>query len=201
MSKFVQVCVLVMVGMLVCAGSRAHAAFDMFIQFSNEGTSAQKIEGDSKAEGLPSGTWSEIKNISFGIENIVNIGSKSGGAGAGKATFKEIALELNPGQMTNALFLTCALGGHYEKVTIGFRKSGAATGKAGGFFMMIELSMVAVKTVDFSGSQGDDNPSAKVAFECGAIKMTVYKQSKDGSLDTKSPNIVSWDKTTNSAGK
>ena len=208
MSKFVQsLRVLLVVAVFALAG-RAHAAFDVFIQFtSDNGDSTPKVEGDSNDSTFKaSDGWCEIKGITFGIENTLNIGSATTGAGAGKAKFNEIALDIGPGSLANSLFVTCAMGGHYKTVKIVFRKAGAAAKGAGpgansGVFLEIELGLVGVKSEEFAASSGDDLPVTKVTLMCGSMKMTYRKQDANGKiLDTKGTS-VSWDSTTNSPGK
>lgn len=156
-------------------------AFDAFLKFSGEGVAAQKITGETMDATMKG--YTEISEFSFGIENKLNLGSSSGGAGAGKASFKQFNIKKQTDSASPALVLTCCLGGHYDTVELALRKSGAMAGKSGGIFLTYTFKMVAIASVDWSGASGDDVCSEGVVFEYGAIKMNYKKQDSTGKLE------------------
>src|SRR5207247_3610375 len=88
-------------------------------------------------------------------------------------------------------------GEHYEKDVVRLRKSGAKGGAASGdVYLSYDFKLVAVKSVEWSGSSGDDVPEETVVFEYGALKIGYKPQNKDGTLG----KLVerAWNKVTNS---
>jgi type VI secretion system secreted protein Hcp len=57
--------------------------------------------------------------------------------------------------------------------------------------------VVAVKSIDWSGSDGDDVPKESVIFEFGAIRITYTPQSADGTLLTAKKKQAQWDRVRN----
>ena len=69
-------------------------AFDAFLKFEPAAGSSETITGESQDSHFAGKDgWFEVKEFSFGIENTLNISSASGGAGAGKADFKEFTIK------------------------------------------------------------------------------------------------------------
>ncbi len=171
-------------------------AFDAFVKFYPAAGSSEPIDGESSDSQFKG--WFEIKEFSFGIENTLNITSASTGAGAGKADFKEFTIKKQTDKASPILASTCGKGGHYEKVELKLRKSGAKGGSVSGdVYLSYDFKIVAVKSVEWSGSSGDDVPEETVVFEYGALKIGYKPQNKDGTLG----KLVerSWNKVTNSA--
>jgi type VI secretion system secreted protein Hcp len=174
-------------------------AFDTFLCFTatSGSGSAVPIVGESQ-DSVYKGCF-EIKEFSFGAENTLNITSATGGAGAGKASFKEFKVKKQTDTATPFLLQTLGLGGHYDVVQLFIRKSGAqaAAGLSGQAYIVFSFGMVAVKSLDWSGSDGDDVPTEDVVFEFGELVVSYYPQLPTGLLDTK-PRTGSWSKLTNS---
>ncbi len=169
-------------------------AFDAFLNFIPAGA-AEKVTGESTDTQFKG--WFEIKEFSFGIENTLNISSASTGAGAGKAEFKEFTIKKQTDKASPSLAITCGQGGHYELVQLRLRKSGAKTsGGAGDVYLSYDFKLVAVKSIEWSGSSGDDVPEETVIYEYGALKIGYKPQNKDGTLGSVIER--SWNKVTNS---
>ena len=190
--------IVLFLSLMLIAGA-AHAAVDTFINFEpGSGPGAPKIDAETQDSYFKTLNALEVKSVAFGLENAPTIGSKTGGASAGKASFKEISIQLTPGQATNKLFLACAMGAHFEKSTIFFRKAGgtAAKGESAKPYFTIELGLVFVKSIDFAAASGDEGPSVSVVLMCGSAKLEYTAQDSSGKTVGK-PSIVSWDQTTN----
>jgi type VI secretion system secreted protein Hcp len=125
-------------------------AFDAFVKFYPAAGSSEPIEGES-TDSMFKG-WFEVKEFSFGIENTLNITSASSGAGAGKAEFKEFTIKKQTDKASPILASTCGKGGHYQKVELRLRKSGAKGGSTSGdVYLSYDFKLVAVKSVEWSG--------------------------------------------------
>lgn len=158
-------------------------AFDSFLVFDNPGSGAKPLKGETRDEEFKDKAF-EINSFDFGIENTLNIGSKGGGAGAGKATFNEFTVEKDTDKGSANLFLACCNGGHYGDVTLILRKAGGDSGASGVKYLNFSFKLVAIKSINWSGSDGDEACKETVVFEYGAIKVEYWPQKQDGSLES-----------------
>src|SRR5438874_5944832 len=126
-------------------------AFDAFLIFTGGPT---KITGETTDKVFgPKGAF-EISEFSFGAETTLNITSATSGAGAGKATFKEFTVKKQTDSSSGPLLQCLGTGDHYSKAQLFLRKSGAAAaaGKSGKAYLVFAFGMVAVKSIEWSGS-------------------------------------------------
>ncbi len=170
-------------------------AFDAFLQVTDPGK-APKIVGETQ-DPVFVGAF-EISEFSFGAENTINISSATGGAGAGKATLKEFTVKKMTDTSSGLLLKLLGLGGHYKKMLLSLRKSGGGVskGKSGKPYLVFEFGMVALKSIEWSGSTGDDVPTETVIFEYGELMVMYRPQKADGTLDKGTP--LGWSKLNNS---
>ncbi len=169
------------------------AAFDTYIRFAQSGTSW--LDGDSKNEQYNGGEgWSALQSFSFGIENTVNIGSVTGGGGAGKATFKTVNLYKKTDSLSAELFSACALGRHFERVEIVVVRSGETT-TGTSRVLRADLRFVMVQDVNLSASDGDEVVSEGVILQHGAHEISFYGQGKAGEELT--PKTSTWSRVSN----
>ena len=118
----------------------------------------------------------EIMEFSFDVENTLNIGSASGGAGAGKVQFNEFVVKKRTDKSSSVLFLNCCSGGHFNDVYLLLRKAGVEKAKSGGNYLKFQFKLVAVKKIGWSGSTGDDVCEEEVAVE-GADSNALARRS------------------------
>jgi type VI secretion system secreted protein Hcp len=170
-------------------------AFDAFLIFTGGPTPIIGETQDSTYKGAV-----EISEFSFGAETTLNITSASSGAGAGKTTFKEFTVKKQTDIASPYLLQCLGTGDHYKKVQLFLRKSGSASKdkKSGKPYLVFAFGMVAVKSIEWSGSTGDDVPTESVIFEYGEMVIGYYKQKEDGTLDKLTPG--SWSKLSNQVG-
>ena len=133
------------------------------------------------------GTIFEIEDYSFDIEQTINIGSQSGGTGAGKVTFNAFSITRKIDQASPVLFEQCCGGSAFKQVSIALRKSGgeAASGgsstmTSGVVFVRFDFKLVAVKTI--SWAHDDESPKETVTFDYGGLLIRYNAQNPDGSL-------------------
>lgn len=164
-------------------------AFDAY--FKLEKGKAGEIEGES-TDASHKG-WIELTHYELGAETVLNIGSKSGGAGAGKANFGALVIEKQPDQTSPVFFLALCSGAHYETGTLSICRATGDEKKEP--FLKFEFKLVAVSSITNSGSEGDDYPSERIEMEYGALKWTYRAQDDKGNLK---PAIdKSWSRVTN----
>lgn len=165
-------------------------AFDAFFQLFYNGTA---VNGESIDKTF--GGSIELSEFSFGAENSVSISSATGGAGAGKATFKEFSIKKLTDTASVSLFTNLCMGAHYTG-RISIRKSGAAAGAAGAVYLTFDFDVLMVKSIDWSGSSGDDVPTESVVFMYGAMSILYQRQKSNGTLDS-TPYTNAWSAQTN----
>ncbi len=120
-------------------------AFDAFIVFSGSGVGAKDIEGETLDDEMSKKKAFEVMEFNFDVENTLNIGSASGGAGAGKVQFNEFIVKKRTDKASPFLFLHCCNGGVFNDVYLLLRKSGVDVAKSGGNYLKFSFKLVAVK--------------------------------------------------------
>jgi len=123
----------------------------------------------------------ELMSFSFGADNETQLTSAAG-AGAGKVAFKDFSITKKTDKSSVTLFQACATGKHFNNVIISTSrsKSSANTGMA---YLRFTFSNVAIKTIDWGGSSGDDSPSESIVFVYGALQIE-YTDQSTGAVDT-----------------
>jgi len=153
-------------------------------------------KGTSPDPALTAGTVFEIDDFSFDIEQVLNIGSQSSGAGAGKVTFNPFQITRKTDRISPTLFAMCCGGQHFKQVVLCLRRAGGDTATSGTTFLRFDFGLVAVKTISWSGSDGDESPKEEVTFEYGALKVQYQQQDVTGG--TKGGVVPgSWCRVTN----
>lgn len=140
-------------------------AFDAFIVFTGAGVGAKDIEGETLDDEMSKKKAFEVSEFNFDVENTLNIGSASGGAGAGKVQFNEFIVKKRTDKASPFLFLHCCNGGVFNDVYLLLRKSGVDVSKSGGNYLKFSFKLVAVKKIGWSGTSGEDVCEEEVTFE------------------------------------
>ena len=154
-----------------------------------------KIPGETQDADMKDKQAFEIISFELGAENVINIGSISGGGGAGKATFKEFTITKKTDTASTGLFECLVTGNHFKDMIIELRRSGAGNNKSGGTFMKFEFRLVMVQDISWSGSDGDDICEETVIFQYGAIEVSYFPQAADGKMG--SPKVTRWSRVKN----
>ena len=172
-------------------------AFDAFLYSESHKT---KIPGETQDFDMEQKMAFELLSFELGAENNINIGSISGGGGAGKATFKEFTITKKTDTASAGLFHCLVAGEHFDDMFVELRRSAGsqAEGKSGQTFMKFEFRLVMVQDISWSGSDGDDVCEETVILQYGAIKINYYKQDKTGKMAAK-PEEAMWSRVKNNA--
>ena len=121
----------------------------------------------------------EIEDFSFDIEQTLNIGSQSTGAGAGKVTFNPFSITRKIDRSSPDFFQMACSGTAFKQVVLGLRKS-AGGQTAGKTYLVFNFKLVAVKTIAWS--YDDESPKETVTFEYGGLQVYYTPQNPDGSM-------------------
>ncbi len=148
--------------------------------------SKNKEELASKPSQPAAGSLFEITEYSFDIEQTLNIGSQSSGAGAGKVTFNPFSITRKIDKASATFYQMACSGTAFETVVLMLRKSLGAGASAnevsGGVFLRFDFKLVAVKTI--SWAHDDEAPTESVTFEYGGLQMRYAQQEASGKLGT-----------------
>ena len=140
----------------------------------------------------------EIEDFSFDIEQVLNIGSASSGAGAGKVTFNPFSITRKIDKCSPTIFQMACSGTPFQLVTLALRKSSGAGAAgagntAGVIYLRFDFKLVAVKTV--SWSYDDEAPKETVTFEYGGLMVNYSQQNPAGDMMT--PVAGGWNRVRN----
>jgi len=122
----------------------------------------------------------EIKDYSFGVENPTTIGSATGGAGAGKATFKEFTITKLGDSSTPAFFRNCVVGAHYKNVSLQVRKAGGDPGAGTSGSVFLTYTFGTVFTTKINWTPGEDSPKETITFVYGTLEVGYHQQDANG---------------------
>jgi type VI secretion system secreted protein Hcp len=167
-------------------------AVDAFIRFEKSTTSMSDVNGESMDPMFKS--FFELKDFSFGVENVTVIGSTTSGAGGGKIQFNEFTIRKTADAASPFFFKNCAAGMHYKLVTLAMRKAGGETSGAGAPFLVFSFGTVFCTKIDWAGP-GDEGPEESITFAYGQLDVAHAKQKSDGSMEPL--KYTSWNMVTN----
>ena len=126
----------------------------------------------------PGNTLLEVSDYSFDVEQTLNIGSQSTGAGAGKITFNPFSITKKIDVLSTVLFSNCASGRPFERLDLLIVKN---AGNSKPFvFVQHTMKLVAVKTIAYADN--DQSPREQVSFEYDGLQIRYTPQRPDGSL-------------------
>jgi type VI secretion system secreted protein Hcp len=181
-AALVLVAIPAVVGLVVVGGDddrRAGALIQM-------GTGSHELKMDGLViPGASSTHVIDVESWSWGVSNQSTL---SAGAlrTAGAAKFNEMTITKTVDNSSPQLFLACANGKHFPKVTITSRKAGDQPVE----YLVITLEQVLISSVEFSGNKGGDIPMENVTLNFA--KATIEsKGTADGKVLT--PSRATWD--------
>ena len=166
-------------------------AFDAFFYLPKSSVKGETHDDTMSKEGA-----FEIVSFEIGAENNINIGSMTGGGGAGKATFKELTVTKKTDTGSAELFAHLCAGKHFDDAVIELRRSGVAS-KSGDGFLKWEFKQVMIQDISWSGSDGDDVCEETLVIQYGAMKVSYKPQDKTGKMGT--PHTAEWSRVKNIA--
>jgi type VI protein secretion system component Hcp len=131
----------------------------------------------------------EVLTVSFDIEQTLNIGSQSSGAGAGKITFNPFSITRRPDAHSAQFWQMACSGTAFRKATLTASRPGSTTP-----FVTFTMGLVAIKTIAISADESSDITET-VTFEYGQGAYGAASQNPDGSVG--SLVAAGWDRVKN----
>jgi type VI secretion system secreted protein Hcp len=159
-------------------------ATDTFLWFEEPGVGAVPIEGETTDNEFKGKKALEIETYDFAFSNPVDVGSASGGSGAGRVDFGPLSVNVKMDTSFISLLKNACSGGHWGKVTLVRRRSGADKTKVGAEFFKIEMKLAMITGVSFGVGSGS-GPHVALKIDYGAIQNNYTPQNADGSLGAK----------------
>lgn len=119
----------------------------------------------------------EIASFSFGIHNTATIGSGSGGPGAGKVQFMQLAVSKMVDSVSPDLLNEVANGTHLRQADLYVRKAGSNQDSP--YFLKYSFRLVYVTDIQWSGA--DSSVTEEVTFSYGALQISYTPTTATGS--------------------
>jgi type VI secretion system secreted protein Hcp len=135
----------------------------------------------------------ELIHWSWGTDQVLNIGSQSSGAGAGKVSFQSFSIVKRIDKTTPVLFQCCCSGKPFKDALLTLTQPLGKDAETTNFFT-VDLKLVAVKSITY-GDAAD--PTETIEFEAGGAIITFVPHGLDGSL--KASVINGWNRVKNIA--
>src|SRR5215469_17166551 len=135
-----------------------------------------------------------IENYSFDIEQTLNIGSQSTGAGAGKVTFNPFSITRKVDKSSPTFFENACSGKAFKSAYLGLRKR-AGNNASGAFFLVFQCKLVAVKTIAWA--HDDEAPKERITFEYGGLLVKYGQQNSNGQISAVFPG--GWNRVKNTS--
>ena len=171
-------------------------AFDAFAYFTAS-ADVEKVPGETLDATMSEKKAFELISFSIGAENNINIGSATGGGGAGKATFKEFTFTKKTDLGSPGMFQQLVTGRHFDELVVELRRSGGSENSSGATFMTFHFKLVMVQDIEWSGSDGDDVCEESITLQYGAMKVEYVAQDASGKMKTKKK--AEWSRVKNTA--
>jgi type VI secretion system secreted protein Hcp len=168
----------------VLAVAPAAHADDYFLKI--DGVTGEAVMGNVK-DAI------QINSFEFGVESTTTIGSMSGGAGAGKATFQALTITKPVDSTSPVLMQKIGQGSVIPGMELVVRKAGGTNPSA--VYQRYFFTPVFVTSQNHAGTSGE-GVTETLKFAFGAMQMSNTRQNPNGT--TAPPVALSWSQMTNS---
>lgn len=130
-----------------------------------------------------------VESFGYSVEQTLNIGSQSTGAGAGKITFNPFSITRLVDAYSPKLLVLCASGTPYKTAVLSVTAAKAAQPLA-----VYTMKLVAIKTLSTAGSQHGGPLMETVTFEYGGLQIQTDIPTANG---TNLSSPLGWNRVRN----
>jgi len=159
--------------------------------------------GDIKGESTDAKHKDQIEILSFTQTwiNEVNVGSSSGGAGAGKVQCGPVILMKNIDKSSPLLLKSVATGGHYGDAVISFQGAGDPMNRASlpADYYTITMGTVFVQELSQTDEKDPNRVFEKLVLRAQTFEFKYQPQNTKGGV-VGTPVTFKWDCAENSGG-
>ncbi len=134
----------------------------------------------------------DILTFSYEIDQTINIGSATSGAGAGKVSFHPFVVTKYFDKSSPVLFACCCSGTPFKQASMIIRKAG----KEQQPYLKFEFKLVAISSIKYIES-ANSLPIEQINFEFGGMQVSYCEQKADGTLAA--ATVKGWDRVKNVA--
>ena len=185
-SRLISMAAAASIAATLIAAPMASAATDYFLKM--DGVTGESVAGSTQGA-------IQVDAFEWGAENKNNFASATSGAGAGKATLKEITIQKRVDSTSPVLFQKLGSGAVIGGMELIARKT-TATGKQS-IYMRYTFQPVFVTSLSNAGSEGDDGLTETLTLSYGAVRLGYTKQDATG---VPAGNVFgTWNQVTNTA--
>ena len=136
----------------------------------------------------------ELRSFSLGVENSTTFGSTTAtGTTVGRTMFNEASFEKPVDLLSPSLYQLSARGARLDRLQVFIRQTGGDA-FAPKPYLVYGFSLVFITKIDWSASDGDEQPTERVIFLYGQLGLAYYPQRPDGTFGTL--KRTSWDQVT-----
>ncbi len=128
-----------------------------------------------KASKLDDNAIFEVENYSFEIDQALNIGSQSSGAGAGKVTFNPFSIMRKTDKASPILFQMASSGTPFQEIALALRRV-----PNGQIFLVFNFKLVAIRSIAWTDN--NESPKETIAFEYGGLQIFYGQQKPNGEM-------------------
>jgi type VI secretion system secreted protein Hcp len=133
-----------------------------------------------------------VDGFDWDLKNSSTVGSATGGAGAGKASFSPLTIDIHSLAGVAALFKDAATGDQVKSAEL----VGVQSVK-GQSLEVYKVDLADVQVGSFQQDPGSKGVETTLGLDFAQLKITDQPQTTNGKLGA--PETASWDVTTNSA--
>ncbi len=144
-------------------------AYDAFLKFESPSVEGESTDDKHKGE-------IEVSSFSWGVVHQQTVGSATGGGGSGRASLQDIHFTKDVDKASSVLFQHCAVGTHFDKVTLSVRKAGGSQME----YLKFVFNTVFVSSYQVGSAHGQENATEQFSLAVGKFAYDYTPQQPDG---------------------
>jgi type VI protein secretion system component Hcp len=165
-----------------------------YLQFVSGAAGAPVIQGESQVKVPGEDPTAQavaplpITDFTFQVQQSLNIGSATSGAGGGRISFQPLMVTRKLDKNSPLLFKTSATGGHFAQVLLSLVINNGGP-KGARLIVQWRLGLVFVKSITYTDGTEQDT------FAYGSVLFSYFPQNVTGTMGT--PTVGGWNQVKN----